>query len=269
MVDRFVSPPPFSHPLDQTRTPEPGSLFLPVLPPSAADEKWTPHETSYLFSLLKEYDLRFLIVADRYAYLPPGGTSGQDVNVFTKSKKGEKNGLAVGSLGGPGTAGTGTGAMAGSRRSVRAGGRGSRQQTPSTGSTPVTNTTTTPLTNLPAAPVRETDVKRRSIEEIKDRYYTVCRRLIRNRPALDEAVKERMVRAFDYDLRESAVVRDENDEIKRKRERKWDRETDTLLPDRSGGSTQNPPFDSIQSPPFSHAGVRIPLPLVETNGTDR
>lgn len=34
------------------------------------DDKWTSDETNYLFSLLKEYDLRFLVVADRYAYLP-------------------------------------------------------------------------------------------------------------------------------------------------------------------------------------------------------
>ena len=29
---------------------------------------WTPHETSYLFDLLRRYDLRFVIVADRYEY---------------------------------------------------------------------------------------------------------------------------------------------------------------------------------------------------------
>lgn len=34
------------------------------------DDKWTSDETNYLFSLLKEYDLRFLVIADRYAYLP-------------------------------------------------------------------------------------------------------------------------------------------------------------------------------------------------------
>lgn len=38
-----------------------------------ADPDWTPHETAYLFSLLKEYDLRFLVVADRYEYQPVAG----------------------------------------------------------------------------------------------------------------------------------------------------------------------------------------------------
>lgn len=33
------------------------------------DLDWSPHETSYLFDLLRQYDLRFVVVADRYNYL--------------------------------------------------------------------------------------------------------------------------------------------------------------------------------------------------------
>ena len=36
-----------------------------------ADPDWTPHETSYLFDLLREYDLRFVVAADRYEYHDP------------------------------------------------------------------------------------------------------------------------------------------------------------------------------------------------------
>ena len=32
------------------------------------DPDWTPLETSYLFDLLKTYDLRFVVAADRYDY---------------------------------------------------------------------------------------------------------------------------------------------------------------------------------------------------------
>lgn len=32
------------------------------------DPGWTEHETAYLFNLLREYDLRFIVVADRYMY---------------------------------------------------------------------------------------------------------------------------------------------------------------------------------------------------------
>ncbi|KAF8524600.1 SWR1-complex protein 4 [Hysterangium stoloniferum] len=35
------------------------------------DEEWTQEETDYLFSLVKEYDMRFYIIADRYDF--PGG----------------------------------------------------------------------------------------------------------------------------------------------------------------------------------------------------
>ncbi|WWC72672.1 uncharacterized protein I206_106636 [Kwoniella pini CBS 10737] len=38
------------------------------------DPEWTPHETAYLFDLLKTYDLRFVVVADRYAYRGQTGT---------------------------------------------------------------------------------------------------------------------------------------------------------------------------------------------------
>jgi hypothetical protein len=37
------------------------------------DPGWTEHETAYLFNLLRDYDLRFIIVADRYIYVSPKG----------------------------------------------------------------------------------------------------------------------------------------------------------------------------------------------------
>lgn len=39
------------------------------------DPGWTSHETGYLFALLREYDLRFVVASDRYAY---AGISGND-----------------------------------------------------------------------------------------------------------------------------------------------------------------------------------------------
>jgi DNA methyltransferase 1-associated protein 1 len=38
------------------------------------DPDWSPHETNYLFTLLRTYDLRFVIAADRYNYAGPKGT---------------------------------------------------------------------------------------------------------------------------------------------------------------------------------------------------
>lgn len=39
-----------------------------------ADPTWSQHETNYLFDLLRTYDLRFIVVADRYDYKGPTGT---------------------------------------------------------------------------------------------------------------------------------------------------------------------------------------------------
>lgn len=38
-----------------------------------ADIHWTPHETQYLFDLLRQYDLRFIVAADRYSYMGANG----------------------------------------------------------------------------------------------------------------------------------------------------------------------------------------------------
>ncbi|KAL0249704.1 SWR1-complex protein 4 [Cryptococcus tetragattii IND107] len=80
------------------------------------DPNWTPQETEYLFELLKEYDLRFIIAADRYAYISP---------------EGEK--------------------------------------------------------------------RVRSVEDMKDRYYTICRRLIRTRTASDPVHQQHLIQAYAFD----------------------------------------------------------------------
>ncbi|KAL7412081.1 hypothetical protein BDY24DRAFT_416629 [Mrakia frigida] len=88
------------------------------------DEDWSQAETSYLFSLLREYDLRFVIVADRYAY--------------------------------PGDLGT-------------------------------------EFLDLPEGG------RKRTIEDIKSRYYSICRRLVRSRPTGDEQGKTTMLQYYAFD----------------------------------------------------------------------
>ncbi|KAI0254860.1 hypothetical protein BJV78DRAFT_882194 [Lactifluus subvellereus] len=84
------------------------------------DPEWTKEETDYLFNLIREYDARFYIVADRYEF--PGGPP-------------------------------------------------------------------------------------RSMEDLKDRYYSVCRKLIRNRPwAGDEASKSQFASSFQFE-KEREVTR--------------------------------------------------------------
>ncbi|WVQ81708.1 hypothetical protein IAT38_003833 [Cryptococcus sp. DSM 104549] len=80
-----------------------------------ADPNWSPHETAYLFEILREYDLRFVVAADRYDYVGPSGS------------------------------------------------------------------------------------KRRSIEEMKDRYYAICRRLLRNRTATDPQAQQQLIHSYSFD----------------------------------------------------------------------
>ena len=50
------------------------SFDLPVRMKQAytrADPAWTKEETDYLFDIVREYDLRFYVIADRYEF--PGG----------------------------------------------------------------------------------------------------------------------------------------------------------------------------------------------------
>ena len=94
------------------------------------DPNWSADETRYLFDLLRQYDLRFVVAGDRYEY------------------------------------------------------RGPRRQDP---------------------------VKKRSIEvglqemscltqqEMKDRYYTICRRLVRTRTASDPAVQQQQIAQYSFD----------------------------------------------------------------------
>lgn len=82
------------------------------------DPNWSSHETAYLFDLLRTFDLRFVVAADRYEYL---------------GLKGDQS------------------------------------------------------------------AKKRSIEEIKDRYYTICRRLVRTRTASDVQAQQQQIVQYSFD----------------------------------------------------------------------
>ncbi|RXK41024.1 hypothetical protein M231_01655 [Tremella mesenterica] len=83
-----------------------------------SDPSWTPHETAYLFDLLRAYDLRFVVIADRYEY------------------------------------------------------SGSKDD------------------GSPA---------KRSIEDIKERYYSICRRLVRSRTATDLRSQQQQLETYSFD----------------------------------------------------------------------
>lgn len=93
------------------------------------DPHWTAHETAYLFDLLRSYDLRFIIAADRYAYMSQTG-------------------------------------------------QGPKKRTVEVGYN------------------EKSDLTRK---EMKDRYYTICRRLIRTRTASDAQVQQQQLAQYSFD----------------------------------------------------------------------
>ena len=95
-----------------------------------SDEDWTKEETDYLFDLIREYDVRFYVVADRYDY-PGGKPRSTDVCISHKYH----------------------------HKAVS-----------------------------------------HDAQDIKDRYCSVCRRLIRNRPwAGDENSKTQLLSSYTFD----------------------------------------------------------------------
>lgn len=95
------------------------------------DGDWSQQETNYLFDLLRQYDLRFVVAADRYSYVDsktvgPGKKRGIEVSLNT--------------------------------------------------------------VNLLT-----------SSKELKDRYYTICRRLIRTRTASDPQSQQSLLQAYAFD----------------------------------------------------------------------
>lgn len=167
-----------------------------------ADPDWSAQETAYLWSLLQAYDLRFHIVADRYAYLPQGGRSGQDDAKYawpppmisrkaalTKQQQQQQQSSATEPR---------------ERRTTRSlGGAAASAAKPNLASAQASRLSTPMLSEdadmSPAAAPRFGDVRTRSLEEIKHRYYSVCQKLIRARPSADESVKEKLLRAHEFD----------------------------------------------------------------------
>ncbi len=96
------------------------------------DPDWTPHETTYLFDLLRQYDLRFVVTADRYDYM---GIKGDE-----PPKK----------------------------RSVEVNCRGP-------------------------------EARLICYQDIKDRYFTIYRRLIRTRTASDPQTQQQLIQSYSFD----------------------------------------------------------------------
>jgi len=80
------------------------------------------------------------------------------------------------------------------------------QLTTSTASAQPEQAASTPA-STPALVVPASQPKERSLEELKDRYFSICRRLIRNRPASDENAKNSYLHSYIYEKGAGCILR--------------------------------------------------------------
>jgi len=142
------------------------------------DPEWSKAETDHLFDLLARFDLRFVVVQDRWMYQEAkagaGGGAGADAGAGAATDARGKAGDEAGAKAGA-EAGTGAGAQAGAkveagaeaedRGSGGGGGGGGSGSGPGGG----------------GGGGEAQEIKGRTIEEMKTRYYAVARRLLEAR----------------------------------------------------------------------------------------
>lgn len=164
---------------------------------------WSREETDYLFSLCHRYDLRWFVIKDRWDfgnYMHEGQTSSSD-----EAKSGTSNGHSEESN--PTTDLPNGHTSTSEAKGVEAESEYTKDNT--NGETKVPPDAAVPsgpfaasAAPASAAETPQTEVqekKERTIEELKDRYYSVCRKLIRARPASDETAKQALLQSYAFD----------------------------------------------------------------------
>jgi hypothetical protein len=180
--------------------------------------------------MLQEYDLRFLVVADRYAYLPPGSKSGQQSHIYpipsalpytpshapdgvavaankdgladkvsSRERRSTRSIASMAGVGGEGPAPRGRSSRAGTPNA------NAREAQPTESKSAIKQRSLEVSTlhrHLQCVSHTLITIHNNDTQEIKNRYYTICRRLVRSRPAADDVLKEKLVTAYSFDLRE-------------------------------------------------------------------
>lgn len=165
---------------------------------------WSREETDYLFGLCHRYDLRWFVIKDRWDF---DSNSSEDVPASTEEAKPP-------STSGPSTADLPNGTDNATISDAKAEDQDLEKKAENVNGDALTSTPDIAASAAapaglfagPAAtPAIETvqevpqGKKERTIEELKDRYYSVCRRLIRARPASDENAKQALLQSYAFD----------------------------------------------------------------------
>lgn len=172
---------------------------------------WSREETDYLFNLCHKYDLRWFVIKDRWDFDNPE-REGQASTAEESTK--------------PAVNGSVTNGTTGAVDKVNGDATMKTEETASTSTTQDTKAadpqalTTAPTASGPFAAaatpgasasegtqsVAKQEKRERTIEEMKDRYYSVCRKLIRARPASDENAKQALLQSYAFDKGEQGSI---------------------------------------------------------------
>lgn len=179
---------------------------------------WSREETDYLFSLCHEYDLRWIVIKDRWDWRT---FSGQDIQTdpptVTPATAGQ--GVVNGPTDQPVPPSEATGDASqnmdatvhtaketpGPESSSVKGDRDASNAEAPNEEVVVEETISVPQTELAAAAKPINPARRRnkqldrSIEDMKDRYYSVCRRLIRARPVTDDSARAALLHSYAFE----------------------------------------------------------------------
>ena len=184
---------------------------------------WSRQETDYLFKLCHEYDLRWIVIQDRWDYPAPAseaappqaeGVSQATDAIAASQPEQPAAASAVKSLDsnkeGPSMITEGPASNGQDRRP--AGGATAEAPKPAQAEASATEAivaepASTQHIASASHPGANKESKERSIEEMKHRYYSVCRRLIRARPASDETAKAALLQNYLFEKGESKLFR--------------------------------------------------------------
>lgn len=182
---------------------------------------WSREETDYLFTLCQQYDLRWFVIKDRWDWPPDPPHDAVEQSSSSSSKPVVPEIVVQTAESVEGEASTNAnnqksdekpGDEAGSTTPTQASGKKDENASsgsstdagvtvvPSSQTTQDSNSSALVLSSSSSAAASSKPTKReRTIEEMKERYYSVCRKLIRARPAGDETAKAALLHSYAFE----------------------------------------------------------------------
>ena len=153
--------------------------YKAVIQISDASGNWTRAETDHLFSLCREYDLRWFVIKDRWHWSP--SSEPQQPSAAQAPSAAD----AAGSQALPTT--------------TEGSANGDNAMETDVPPKPQPAAAAQTAAPAPVAPAITAPYVERTLEDLKDRYFSICRKLIRIRPVADEAARQTLLHSYVFE----------------------------------------------------------------------